>query len=84
MTENTSQLQFVSFDAIYEGDSSFEFAEAYEAFIGLGISLSAANDLASGHNSLHLISANIFDPLRLEAVELAENFKARGYWNEEE
>ena len=57
-------------------------AAAFGQFLGNGIDPDAANELAFGINSLHLISDDYEDPLRVRAHNIFERFNDMNYWRD--
>ena len=55
---------------------------AFGQFLGNGIPADAANELAFGLNSLHLISDDYEDPVRVRAHNIFEQFNDMGYWRD--
>jgi len=58
------------------------YSTAFGQFLGNGIPADAANELAFGINSLHLISDDYEDPLRVRAHNIFERFNDMGYWSD--
>ena len=56
------------------------YSAAFGQFLGNGIPADAANELAFGINSLHLISDDYEDPLRVRAHNIFERFNDMDYW----